>query len=91
MNLTTHQFIVLESIFVNAVIPMADAEKYVKIANAMKSVKQLKDSSVEMDINSEELKLLFPFILESSFKISEINFVLEFLKTIGLMIGEMNE
>lgn len=88
MKLTTNQFIVLESVFVNAVIPLAEVEKYLKIVNAMKSVEQLEDSSIEINIGPDDLKLLFPFILDSDFKVRDINFVIEFLKTINLKIGE---
>lgn len=88
MKLTSNQFIVLESIFINVVIPITDIDKYFNLVNAMKNVQQLEDSSVELDISPMDLELLFPFILDSDFKVKDINFVLDFLKTIGLMIGD---
>ena len=84
MKLTPEQYIVLEAIFSQATIPLTESEKYIGLLNAMRSSSQNSDSSVSVDMSEDDLKLLHPFILDSDFKLRDLEFVIEFINLIGM-------
>lgn len=85
MNLTTRQYLVLESIFTNATITLGEIDNYYHLIEVMKEAQQIDSNTIEVNFDFEDLQLFHKFILVSDFKVSDINFVIELLGLLGLI------
>ena len=84
MILAPNQYMVLEAVLAQATVPVTESDKYINLLAAMRSARQKDDSNVEIEIDHEDLKLFHPFLLDSDFKLRDLEFVIDLIHLLGM-------
>ena len=85
MQLTSRQFLVLESIIGEHQIQFKNIDNYHHIIEAIKNTRQLDNDTLEVDFNFIDIEIIQKIIIDIDFNIKDINFVIELISLLGLV------